>query len=204
MEELSGSYEVAYVKQYAKVPCFAIYSTSPLLRPSWQSRYPTHFQLIEGWFPLSTLSSLLLVIISPLTLFPQPQLLFLPLHAVYTNNFTQSLPRMTSCFSFHDSSCVALAASHLSGDHLLHLKTYLQTFSYMSSSLWMTYIYCSMCYFISKLFMFLSIIPTKLWASWKKPWYPQDLAQCLPYSMSQKHLLNWNVNSSYLFLTMWI
>ena len=71
-------------------------------------------------------------------------------------------------------------------------------------SLWVTFICCCKCYFSWKLFMFISVTPTKHWASWKKLWYLQVLAWCLAHYMSQKHLLNWNINSSYLFLIMCI
>lgn len=50
---------------------------SPLSQPSWQSRYPIHFQLIE--VVVSTFSPIIIPVGNDgtLILFPQPQHLFL-------------------------------------------------------------------------------------------------------------------------------
>lgn len=66
---------------------------SPLSHPSWYSRYPIHFQLIE--VVVSAFSPVLAPVGNDgtLILFPQPQHLFLPPHVIYTNTFRSlSLP----------------------------------------------------------------------------------------------------------------
>lgn len=67
---------------------------SPLSQPSWQSRYPIHFQLIE--VVVSTFSPIIIPVGNDgtLILFPQPQHLILPPHIVYTSTFKSlTLPR---------------------------------------------------------------------------------------------------------------